>query len=52
MSGSLTGGACSANGTVRGSSSFDCPTDRVGLGTGVFQTGAPREMEFGLKLSF
>jgi hypothetical protein len=53
LSGSLTGGTCSANGTVHGSNpALDCPTDRVGLGTGVFASGAPRQLEFGLKLSF
>jgi hypothetical protein len=53
ISGALTGSACSANGTVHGSNpALDCPTDRVGLGTGVFGTGAPRQLEFGLKLSF
>jgi Carboxypeptidase regulatory-like domain len=52
MSGLLTGSACSANGTVHGSAQYDCATDRVGLGTGVFQTGAPRQLEFGLKVTF
>ena len=53
LSGSLTGSACSVNGTVHGSNpALDCPTDRVGLGTGVFGTGSPRQLEFGLKLDF
>ncbi len=53
LSGSLTGAACSVNGTVHGSNpALDCPTDRVGLGSGVFSQGAPRTLEFGLKISF
>ena len=53
MSGTLYGSPCTVNGTVHGSDpNLDCSTDRVGLGTGVFSAGAPREMEFGLKLNF
>lgn len=53
MSGLLTGSACSINGTVRhNGGAFDCPSDRVGLGTGVYDLGAPRTLEFGLGISF
>jgi len=53
MSGLLTGGACAINGTVRhNGGAADCPSDRVGLGTGVYALGAPRTFEFGLSLSF
>jgi Carboxypeptidase regulatory-like domain len=48
LSGILTGGAGSLNGTTyAGASSV-----RVGVGTGVFSLGAPRTVEFGLKLVF
>ncbi len=48
LSGVLTGGAGSLNGTTySGADSV-----RVGVGTGVFALGAPRTIEFGLKLSF
>ena len=58
LSGALTGAACSINGTVRHISNaatqaqFDCPSNRVGLGTGVFGLGAPRQIEFNLRISF
>jgi hypothetical protein len=58
LSGVLTGAACSINGTVRHitnattQAQFDCPSDRVGLGTGVFGLGAPRQIEFNLRISF
>jgi hypothetical protein len=47
LSGSLTGGTDSINGTTQGTRN-----DRVGSGTGVFALGAPRVIEFGLKFSF
>ncbi len=48
LSGILTGGAGSLNGTTyAGADSV-----RVGVGTGVFSLGAPRTVEFGLKLVF
>jgi Carboxypeptidase regulatory-like domain len=48
LSGILTGGAGSLNGTTySGANSV-----RVGVGTGVFALGAPRTIEFGLKLAF
>src|SRR5580692_8133807 len=48
LSGILTGGPGSVNGTTRA----DASVVRVGVGTGVFSLGAPRTIEFGLKLSF
>jgi hypothetical protein len=48
LSGILTGGVGSLNGTTRA----DATAVRVGVGTGVFSLGAPRTIEFGLKLSF
>lgn len=47
LSGSLSGSSGSINGTHR-----DSRIDRVGVGTGVFSLGAPRVVEFGLKISF
>ena len=58
LSGILNGSACSINGTVRHinnaatQAQFDCPSDRVGLGTGVFGLGSPRQIEFDLRISF
>jgi hypothetical protein len=48
LSGILTGGVGSINGTTYANAS----SVRVGVGTGVFSLGAPRTIEFGLKLSF
>jgi hypothetical protein len=48
LSGILTGGAGSLNGTNYASAN----TVRVGVGTGVFALGAPRTIEFGVKLAF
>jgi hypothetical protein len=50
MSGLLTGSPCQINGTVRRPD--NCPSDRVGLGTGVYALGSPRTLEFGLRLAF
>jgi hypothetical protein len=48
LSGILSGGAGSLNGTTyAGANSV-----RIGVGTGVFALGAPRTIEFGLKLTF
>ncbi len=57
LSGILNGSACSINGTVRHLTSssqaqYDCLSDRVGLGTGVFGLGSPRQIEFSLNISF
>ncbi|MGH9745506.1 MAG: TonB-dependent receptor [Candidatus Acidiferrales bacterium] len=48
LTGILTGGAGSANGTTYA----DATAVRVGVGTGVFSLGSPRTIEFGLKLAF
>ena len=48
MSGLLTGTA----GTINGTDSTSHNTNRVGVGTGVFALGAPREIEFSLKIAF
>ncbi|MDT8069817.1 MAG: hypothetical protein ROO76_16770 [Terriglobia bacterium] len=47
VSGILSGDAGAANGTTYGDQA-----NRAGLGSGVFQLGAPRQMEFGLRLTF
>lgn len=49
--GTLTGGPGSINGTSSGVNAAT-NTYRVGRGTGVFAVGAPREVEFGLRLDF
>jgi hypothetical protein len=49
--GQLNGGAGSINGTVPNSVANPRP-DRIGAGTGVFAFGAPRTIEWGLKLQF
>ncbi|HUO34902.1 MAG TPA: carboxypeptidase regulatory-like domain-containing protein [Candidatus Acidoferrum sp.] len=48
LSGILTGNPGSVNGTNYASSNVV----RVGVGTGVFALGAPRTIEFGMKVSF
>jgi len=48
LNGLLTGGAGQVNGTTR--SGHD--VDRVGVGTGVYSLGAPRQIEFGLRIVF
>ena len=50
LSGLLTGGAGNINGTVPGPAGHDIT--RVGVGTGVYALGAPRQLEFGLQVSF
>jgi hypothetical protein len=47
LNGALTGTAGSANGTT-----YNDQANRSGLGSGVFQSGAPRQVEFGLRVSF
>jgi hypothetical protein len=48
LNGLLTGGAGQINGTTPAGHNVD----RVGIGTGVYSLGAPRQIEFGLRLSF
>jgi hypothetical protein len=48
LNGLLTGGAGQINGTTRSGHNVD----RVGVGTGVYSLGAPRQIEFGLRLTF
>jgi len=48
INGLLTGTAGSINGTTQANRI----TNRVGLGTGVFGLGAPRAIEFGIRLAF
>jgi hypothetical protein len=48
----LTGGSGSINGTVGGYDPNTHDAVRVGTGSGVFSSGAPRQTEFGLRLEF
>ena len=48
LNGLLTGAAGQINGTTR----VGHNVDRVGVGTGVYSLGAPRQLEFGLRLTF
>ena len=48
LNGLLTGGAGQINGSTRASHDVN----RVGVGTGVYSLGAPRQLEFGLRLTF
>ena len=48
MSGLLTGTA----GTINGTDPAGHNTNRVGVGSGVFTLGSPREIEFSLKIAF
>lgn len=48
LNGLLKGGAGQINGTTRASHDVN----RVGVGTGVYSLGAPRQLEFGLRLTF
>ena len=48
LNGLLTGAAGQINGTTR----LGHNVDRVGVGTGVYSLGAPRQLEFGLRLIF
>jgi len=47
LSGILSGSAGSVNGTT-----YNDQGNRAGLGSGVFQSGAPRQIEFGLRFVF
>jgi hypothetical protein len=48
LNGLLTGAAGQINGTTPAGHNVD----RVGVGTGVYSLGAPRQIEFGLRLTF
>ena len=48
LNGLLTGAAGQINGTTRTGHNVN----RVGVGTGVYSLGAPRQIEFGLRLTF
>lgn len=48
LNGLLTGAAGQINGTTLASHNVN----RVGVGTGVYSLGAPRQLEFGLRVSF
>jgi hypothetical protein len=48
LNGLLTGATGQINGTTRQSHNVN----RVGVGTGVYSLGAPRQIEFGLRLTF
>ena len=48
LNGLLTGAAGQINGTTRAGHNID----RVGVGTGVYSLGAPRQIEFGLQFMF
>jgi hypothetical protein len=48
LNGLLTGAA----GQINGTTATGHNVDRVGVGTGVYSLGAPRQIEFGLRLAF
>jgi hypothetical protein len=48
LNGLLTGAA----GQINGTNAISHNLDRVGVGTGVYSLGAPRQIEFGLRLTF
>jgi len=48
LSGVLDGAAGSINGTTKA----DRAPNEIGLGSGVFSIGAPRSIEFGIKVNF
>ncbi|HXZ40110.1 MAG TPA: carboxypeptidase regulatory-like domain-containing protein [Terriglobales bacterium] len=48
LNGLLTGAA----GQINGTTPSEHNVNRVGVGTGVYSLGAPRQLEFGLKLTF
>jgi hypothetical protein len=41
-----------AGGQINGTTPAGHNVNRVGVGTGVYSLGAPRQIEFGLRLSF
>ena len=48
----LTGGLTGSPGSINGTTAATRITNRVGAGTGVFNLGAPRAMEFGMNINF
>ncbi|MGO9402745.1 MAG: carboxypeptidase regulatory-like domain-containing protein [Terriglobales bacterium] len=48
----LAGGLTGTPGSVNGTDAANRITNRVGAGTGVFNLGAPRAMEFGMSINF
>ena len=48
LNGLLTG----ATGQINGTTPVGHNVNRVGIGTGVYSLGAPRQLEFGLRLTF
>ena len=48
----LTGALTGTAGTINGTTAAGRVTNRVGAGTGVFNLGAPRAMEFGMRIAF
>jgi len=48
LNGLLTGAA----GQINGTTFVGHNVNRVGVGTGVYSLGAPRQLEFGLRLTF
>ncbi|HTV65280.1 MAG TPA: hypothetical protein VMD98_06725, partial [Bryocella sp.] len=48
----LTGGLTGTPGSINGTDAANRIINRVGAGTGVFQLGAPRAMEFGMSINF
>ncbi len=48
----LTGLLNGSPGSVNGTTQADRISNRVGAGTGVFALGAPRQIEFGMRISF
>jgi len=48
----LTGAFTGSAGSIYGTTAATRITNRVGAGTGVFNLGAPRALEFGMRISF
>ena len=48
----LSGALSGAVGTINGTAASDRTANRIGPGSGLFSLGAPRQFQFGLKLTF
>jgi hypothetical protein len=48
----LNGLLAGAAGQINGTTAVGHNLDRVGVGTGVYSLGAPRQIEFGLRFTF